>query len=196
MRDYFRKLEERVRKYSRKYANRPRKAALRLAFWNLICCFRSQVGIPVSVKKSLEKKKMEVRHHIAVRLCGGIGDQLVGCNYLFHLAKKFPELRIDVYARKEMYGRFICSKMWNGELMEPVKTIPEKYDAVIQLDRYPHIISLNGSVLPQLGEFEFYVERLQNFKQRYSRFFDYGTRLDGMTAILSTILGKKRIHLR
>ena len=136
----------------------------------------------------------KARQHIAVRLCGGIGDQLIGCNYLYHLAKKFPKLRIDVYARKEIHGRFIDAKKWNGTLLEPCKNIPEHYDAIIQLDRYPHVISLNGRVLPQLDGFSSYVSELENFRQKYSRFFDYGTRLDGMTAVYSIIMGKKRIQ--
>ena len=41
MRNYFEKLNGKVEKYTKKYSKHPKKAALRLALWNILCCFRT-----------------------------------------------------------------------------------------------------------------------------------------------------------
>ena len=70
----------------------------------------------------------------------------------------------------------------------------DDYDIVIQLDRYPHILSMNTEALPQLGNFNQYIQLLQEFKNKFKSFFDYGTRFDGVTAAYASIIGKKRIQ--
>lgn len=196
MRDYFEKLAVKVKKYTKKYAEHPRKAALKLAYWNFICCFRKlHPAIHIEQNNAPSSSSEKIHHTIAIRIRGGIGDQIIGCNYAWNVAKKFPELKIDIYTRKEIHNRFISEKIWNGKIFdEHINIIQDNYDALIQLDRYPHIIFINDHAASQLGKFMDYISILKDFKNRFNSFFDYGTRFDGVSATYSSIIAKKRIQ--
>lgn len=194
MRDYFRKLEEKSRKYSHKYAGRPRKAALKLAFWNLACSFRRHPTLKKSVSESFPAMR-PAKKIIAVNIMGGIGDLLIGCNYVYCLSRKFPELSIHVHSRKEIVERFLSEDIWNGTIIDCSQKLREEdYDAVFDLSRYPKVISLDAQAVFQLGDFAEYIEGLQAFRVRYPHFLASRTTFDGMTAVYSSILGKKRIQ--
>ena len=54
MKNYFEKLQSKVDKYKNKYAQRPRKAAFKLAWWNFKCIFKKH-KITKFDKKTYEK---------------------------------------------------------------------------------------------------------------------------------------------
>lgn len=94
MKYYFEKLQKRVDKYRNRYSSRPRKAALKLAWWNFKCIFkRFKKNLP-----EISKTEFPVKHdklNIAFVLRGGIGDVIYGGIYIDAFIK---HLDISSYA--------------------------------------------------------------------------------------------------
>ncbi len=203
MRNYFEKLNCKVEKYTKKYSKHPKKAALRLALWNILCCFRTMHSdTEHNINKNNDTNISNINintnvihHRIAILIKGGIGDQIIGCNYAHILSKRYPEIKMDLYIKKVLHDTFIDPLTWNGRVYEEKeKLLEHAYDVVIQLDRYPHILFKESEALPKLQGFIYYINMLQKFKHCFNNFFAYETRFDGMTAAYSSILGKKRIQ--
>lgn len=132
---------------------------------------------------------------IAVQLKGGIGDQLLDLNWLYHLKNYLNGIDIDLYCRtiiKDVFCKDLC--FLNSCYFEMDDIAVEKYDLILKVERFPKIIYENESACDLNIHLKNYVEALKKFEQTFSKFFSFGNRFDGVSATYSTIVNKKRIQ--
>ena len=100
MKNYFEKLQSKVDKYKNKYAQRPRKAAFKLAWWNFKCIFKKH-KITKFDKKTYEKNLSNNNvFKIAIAEGGGMGDACFQITYIKEIRKLFKNpVVIDFYCR-------------------------------------------------------------------------------------------------
>ena len=193
MLNYFDKLQRRVEKFRNKYVNQPRKAALKLAWWNLKCVFRKyeQVG-----------KYQKADHlRIAFLLYGGMGDFLISLNYIWYFKRFLNDgsAEIDIYSKhnRDFYKvlgvekDFVhtCYPQMNDE------KVCSDYDLVVDLLLLPEILSCNEEVVrqyaPQLLPL---IEQWQECKNNNVNFFQLSPGLNGLVGMYSLAQGRKRIQ--
>lgn len=137
-----------------------------------------------------------------IKLKGGLGDVLIGINYINYIVKTLPKenITIDIYAHGNMQllkallpvDNFINSVYPDGAISDNGS---EKYDLFIFICRYPDVRRRNMEKIcafyPDLVGF---VHACEKWRLENIRFFDYYPVCDGESAYLSEILGKKRIQ--
>ena len=139
---------------------------------------------------------------LGVKLKGGLGDILIGLNYLNILAKNFQnkDYMLDVYAHRNL--SLLLSLMPTNNFINNVyvdDAISDNgsdfYDLFIVINRYPDIIRKRLEKIynfsPNLIDF---VHACEKFHLENKRFFDYLPVCDGESNYLSEILSKKRIQ--
>ena len=102
MLNYFDKLQRRVNQYRDKYEKKPRKAAIKLAWWNFKCMFKKfKFSDGKSVKFTVSDAS---KLYVLIRLHGGLGDKSVSVNYLMQLKEKSGDVVVfDVAVEKKFF---------------------------------------------------------------------------------------------
>lgn len=215
LQNYYDDLRNRVNKYQNQYPLEPRRTAARLIWWNFKQLFKRHIitnaqGIKLMSNPSdsqsagfgeieLDKKKL----NIAFLLCGGLGDFLIEINYIYKFSQKFSDgwISIDIVPKRSINtARFLLEghigSTINGIYTEEAYTkVMKEYDLVFELCRYPRVIHRRGAriaeVMPELLDYVFLCEK---FRVENDRFLSISPRMDGQSAMVSIIQGKKRIQ--
>lgn len=152
----------------------------------------------VDQKNRKEIKCLSQNVRIGIQLKGGIGDQLVGCNYVNMLSNKLADnnIKIDVFCRKYIKELFLQKQTFINKIYpEQNFDIKDgKYDVYIRLDRFPVVLWYDEKQVQKNVILLKYIKILEDFRKAYPRFFNFGTGFDGMSAIYSIINKKKRIQ--
>lgn len=147
MKNYFEKLEHKVQKYKAKYANRPRKAAFKLAFWNMLCVFKRHRNYTC-----FENIPSFPPCAVAFCLCGGLGDIIIGIAYTFKfyktLIKNDENIKITVFVEQgfdlfKMLGVskfFSLEKLSNFDSSEFALSVKFGVQFAEIIKEYPHIV--------------------------------------------------------
>lgn len=102
MKNYYEKLQTHVDKYKNKYAQHPKKAAWKLALWNLKCVFKNHKVVEnaqTKLKDIFPKISNDVLK-IAIAEGGGMGDAIFQTTYIKEIRKLFKlPVIIDFYCR-------------------------------------------------------------------------------------------------
>lgn len=98
MRNYFHQLESKAAKYRNKYSENPRRAALRMGLWNLVCAMRKFAPVPATCADKSPIRDDVLR--IAIAEGGGIGDACFQTTYIKEIRKMFSRpVVIDFFCR-------------------------------------------------------------------------------------------------
>lgn len=194
MKNYFEKLERRVQKYKTKYANRPRKAAFKLALWNTLCVFKRHKRQDIVDLQSITKPV----NKIALAINGGIGDYITAINYAAYLYNFLnKQTPIDIFVKNPKSMKTLFSKSVNFDFFER-DSIHEKkeYPLKLNLNRFPEILYCNETalhemmpnVIPLLNAWE-------KIKKEAGLYFEIDPRADALTVQYAQVNGaKKRIQ--
>lgn len=138
---------------------------------------------------------------IGIKLKGGLGDILIGINYLYNIFKNIHKqnLLIDIYAHRNklLVNALIPidSFIDNVYLDDEIADNNDAYDCFIVLNRYPDICKKNMSKIykyaPELID---WVQACEKWRLEHIRFFNHLPICDGESNKLSEILEKKRIQ--
>ncbi len=166
----------------------------KLNLWNV---YYSQKQIKKALSPSSPKQTNRSNARIAILLKGGIGDQLIGCNYVKALYDKIAnnKVKIDLFCSPYIRDLFLQKQNFI-DISYPEQTFNTndgKYDLYLRLDRFPVILGYNYAKIQKYSSLLKYIRVLENFKNKNPRFFNHGTSFDGISAIYSIIQGKKRI---
>lgn len=138
---------------------------------------------------------------IGIKIKGGLGDILIGINYLFYVKKLInSNATIDIYAHRNLTlvksllpkNNFFNKIFLDNDISDAGN---DNYDLFIVLNRYPDIRRKNMSKIfyfaPELVDF---IHNCEKFRLEHINFFNYLPVCDGMSNYLSEILNKKRIQ--
>ena len=138
---------------------------------------------------------------IGIKLKGGLGDILIGLNYLYNVFKNINKQNviIDIYAHRNKdlvaalipVDTFINNLYLDGDIADNNNT----YDLFIVLNRYPDVCKKDMTKIykyaPELIDF---VQACEKWRLENIRFFNHLPVCDGESNKLSEILEKKRIQ--
>lgn len=136
---------------------------------------------------------------IAVQLRGGIGDQLIGCNYVKALKDKLNDanIKIDVYCRSVVNELFLSGTAFINSVSPESDFNPSDgmYDLYIRLDRFPVILECDEEKIQHHQTLYKYVSLVQNFKKLHQNVFFTGrSEFDSICNIYTLIKGQKRFN--
>ena len=194
MKNYFEKLERKVQKYKAKYANRPRKAAFKLAFWNMLCVFKRHKRQVVVDLQSTTKPV----NKIALAINGGIGDYITAINYAVYLYNFLNKhTQIDIFVKnpknmKNLFNRSVNFDFFERDAVHEQKEYPLK----LNLNRFPEILYYNEKALHEMmPDVIPLLDAWKKIKEEASFYFEVDPRADALTVHYAQINGaKKRIQ--
>ena len=198
---YYRELVRRTRIYQRLYAAKPKKAAIRLIWWNIKSLFWTYVRdnfAEISFPAQSDNKNI----YILFELTGGVGDRVLAANYIAAFRNKYgyEHICIDVVVKAADKDRAIFR---NGYVIDHIyaacafdfELAEKRYDLWVSLERHPFIESQNlikiNLLRPELTE---YIDAIETCYRKYYPVFE---KRDGAYELRKTkldiLLGKKRI---
>lgn len=168
-------------------------------------------GLPISKRKIYRDKILNSFSGVktktgvfkfGVKLKGGLGDILIGLNYLNYIVKTLPKenLAVDIYAHRNL--QLVVSLLPKDNFINSVQLDDaisdngnEKYDLFVVLNRYPDVRKKNmdriQSFCPDLVDF---VHACEKWRLENIRVFNCLPVCDGESNYISEILNKKRIQ--
>ena len=148
--NYFNKLQKKINKYKVIYAKKPKKAVIKLLWWNFTQLFKPTFSDSTSSncpKPLLDK--------ISIHMGGGIGDILMSINYscyLFDYIKKDIK-EIDFYVKNpSVVKELIDEPNFNIYSNKKLKQDKPNYLLSFKIDRFPLIIENNLELLDKCDE--------------------------------------------
>lgn len=146
MNNYFNKLEEKLNKYKAKYALNPRKAALKMAIFNIKCAIFSSKKIQAD--KVVQSMPSHLQAYpsfflrIAIAEGGGLGDSIIQTTYIKQIRKLFDRpVIIDFYCRN--YKAFQNFPFIDNVFSYTDKHNTENYDVYIVSRRFYIILKMD-----------------------------------------------------
>lgn len=204
MKNYFDKLQSRVNKYKIKYADKPKKVAMKLMWWNLKCIFRRHKNIlNDDNKNALEDNKRNsskeiTEDKIALSINGGIGDYLIAINYALYLYEYLDKrVIIDIFTKnpigiKQLIGNAVPFEYYQRDDIEQAIG----YAVKINLNRFPQIKYYNSAAIEKhMPKFINILNAALELYDRASMYFELDPRADSLTVEYARINGaEKRIQ--
>ena len=196
MNDSFDKFKKKIDTYGSKYANRPRRAAISLAWYGLKCAF----GVRSSKKHAVSDQQLEdSKLKICFEIGGGIGDCLMAVNYIWHFKRflNFEPVEIDVCVDGRVDAKIVFGV--NG-LVDKLYRKSEcinvpVYDLCFRLGRLPEVCYSDTDKLNRLAPHVLpLLDVYQKFKAQNFKFYKMVPALDGLAAQLAIITGTKKIQ--
>lgn len=147
---------------------------------------------------TVPRENFDFRLRVGIRLTGGIGDILIGLNYVKFFWKKFINKNIWLCLDTSKQESFM--KCFLGDIDFDEITFHEnrnrkfidKYDLFICLSRYPDIVKLN---MPRVAlvskKLKAYIMKCEEFKNLHPQYFK-NTYFDGNSARFEIIKSRKR----
>lgn len=137
-----------------------------------------------------------------IKLKGGLGDILIGINYLNYIVKTLPKenIIIDVYAHRNLQlvaSLLPADNFINGIYLDDAISDNgnDKYDLFVVLNRYPDVrrkdMDRIYAFCPDLIDF---VHACEKWRLENIRIFNHLPVCDGESNYISEILNKKRIQ--
>lgn len=150
-----------------------------------------------NINSSKSETWPEIR--IAIQLKGGIGDQIIGCNYVKALRDKLAdnEVKIDVYCRPFIGDLFLKNEDFIDAFFPEIDFNLQDglYDIYLRLDRFPIILKCNDKKIQQNQILYKYILMCQNFKKQHNNVFFTGrSEFDSICNIYTLIKGQKRYN--
>lgn len=138
---------------------------------------------------------------IYVELIGGLGDQLIGLNYIYCLKRFVGDKIADVILVTDEKRRIASDITESLDfiddyiVLEDKSEIEKNSDLYIKVIRYPQIIYSNKKrialIKPELVDYIFSCERFEVFNPRH---FERGIIPDGGSGLYEELFSKKRIQ--
>ena len=169
----------------------------------------SFLNIPVWKKKNTNKVINQAKENfkdnnilkMGIKLKGGLGDILIGINYLYNVFKNINKQNviIDIYAHRNKdlvaalipEDTFISNLYLDGDIADNNNA----YDLFIVLNRYPDVRKKDmAKIYKYAPELIDLVQACEKWRLENIRFFNHLPVCDGESNKLSEILGKKRIQ--
>ena len=148
---FFKRAADRICKYKRKYIHHPRFAALKLAIWSFGESLKRKISIKYIYRKFFSKNAKN-RHDnddkiwILFDTRYGIGDSIIGANYIWHFAHFIndPRVIIDVLSPQMPFASAIFHEhSYINNLYYYEDDCPyDTYNLVILLRRFPSIVHM------------------------------------------------------
>lgn len=170
MKNYFEKLQSKVDKYKNKYAQRPRKAAFKLAWWNFKCIFKKH-----KIRKETSVgiiKQFNAKTSIAFILGGGIGDIIIGAVYISKFIEKIDiPIEISIFVGQSVKSiKSLLYGIYDNKIYSRTDYKEEDFDLSINLDwQFPKLtyrkdilFYINSSFLSK------YIKEVDEFNECYS----------------------------
>jgi hypothetical protein len=138
--------------------------------------------------------------NIAIKLKGGLGDQLIGINYVYCLMQKIApakNIAFYIFCRDYIHELLKDDELFKNKLFkeQSLDDSNKKFDLFIRLDRFPVILHKNDKKIARFSKFlPGYLSNIEKFFKEYNRFLKHNTAFDGFGNILSIIQGKKRFQ--
>ena len=185
MEDYLQKLNYKIDRYKSKYARSPKKAALKLAFWNLCYWFKSLGHKPKISKRTSDTKALR----LCFRIFGGLGDTIIAYNYIQNLSR-YLDMSLDIaIVGKNARLNYLFSEY---TILREF-TCNEDFDIVISLVRFPRIEYMNNQ--------RQFPEKWLTLSKTYNDFYEHNSKLfnncpenDGVGNCIAEIMGKRRFQ--
>jgi ADP-heptose:LPS heptosyltransferase len=193
--DYFDKLQQKINKYKLHYANKHKRAAIKLLWWNLCQLFVFKLG-------SLFHKPSKTQYRLdrlSFFITGGIGDILINLNYCSYLLEFLKdEIKcIDIFVKnqtlvKELIGdsRFNIYPIteWNQNSII--------YLLDFKIDRFPFIVNNHLALLeansnPKTRKL---VKLYEEFYQLNKKIVYYPPKIDALSVQYSIINKQNRMQ--
>lgn len=163
--NFFNQLESKVRSYRTRYDTRPRRAAVRLALWNLKCAVR-RFAPPHRPPEHNSPIREDVLR-IAIAEGGGIGDACFQTTYIKEIRKMFSRpVVMDFYCRANK--AFEGFPFIDNCLPYPDDLPTDDYDVFIVSRRFYIIVKMDA-------------EKVKRFSPRFYEFCADCKRLTGET---------------
>ena len=196
MLNYFDKLQRRVNQYRDKYEKKPRKAAIKLAWWNFKCMFKKfKFSDGKSVKFTVSDAS---KLYVLIRLHGGLGDKSVSVNYLMQLKEKSGDVVVfDVAVEKKFFDDIKIMLHGHSFVRNIVKEGDEtnKYDVVVEFCRVPVIEYWNEEKTLQIAPFfADWMKCINNFNTKYPEYLRAGSVSDRLLAEYTVYNGRNRVQ--
>lgn len=146
---------------------------------------------------------MKKNLNIGIKIEGGVGDYVIAANYIYEFKKKywFPGMSIEVFSVRGMeaingiFGTDLVDGIYQMDQGVKEDSYYRRYDLFFRLSRYPICVNKNPGKIqmfcPQLFDI---LMAWDKFKWKNPRFFDSGAIYDGQAAMMSNIIGHKRIQ--
>src|SRR5574344_880016 len=190
--NYYSELEQKIEKYVRKYGNRPKKTAIRLAYWNFLQLFKN-----LNREDFCKKNKNSKNLNVAIILSGGVGDFVVNAKYLIAL-NKILENYADIYIYSSLnldVAKGILNNLDFKFKLFTEKEYEEKnsVDIVIKQSRIPFLMKYDKKRFEeQLSKKSVeYFNKLEYFNKKYGD-FSGGTIKDFVGVKFSKICKRNR----
>lgn len=189
MKYYFEKLQKKIDKYRYKYGNSPRKAALKLTWWNFKCIFKRY-------SKNQENSEFIVSVYpkdilrIAIAEGGGIGDALIQSTYIKEIRKLFYNKKIIIDFYCHAYKLFQNFPFIDHTYPYNMGIDKDKYDVCLISRRFYIVDKLSPKT-------KYYSEKFYNFCLDCKDITDNklsGEYNDNLYSQYALILGKNRIE--
>lgn len=193
MKDFFQELTNRQSKYQKLYCKNPNLAAAKLAVWSFQRIFKRY-------EKYEEQNKNVL--NIAFVLYGGIGDVLVGLNYIkyFYNYINSTNINIDLYAfsSEKLIDAFVANFNFinNAYTSDIAIKNLNKYDVDIEIVRFPEI-KINN-----MSKVKLYAPKLVDLFESYKKFYNKNIRIfsekpyfDCSANNIAVALNKNRVQM-
>jgi len=211
---YYTDLRNRLKYCESVYEDAPRKAALRMIWWNFKQLFKIHVPepqrSPEKVSAAIMKEKKRSRKELNLKddvlnisfcVSGGLGDYLVFANYLCFLWKRYPKfyMRVDLYFSKGMqYAKLLFE---DGKLCDHYYLYREAdgdlngYDVTFFISRYPEVRQYDPRKVQALfPEFFDYILLCERFYKEHKIFYMDIPSGDAQSAAYSAIKRQNRLQ--
>lgn len=166
-------------------------------------CFSKKRILEYQINRSFSGLKFDNNtFKFGIKLKGGLGDILIGINYLTHILKIFPKSNytVDIFAHRNV--ALVRSLLPKNVVIHSVnidEAIPDngndKYDLFLVLNRYPDILERKmNRIFSFSSKLIDFVHICEKWRLEHIRIYDHLPICDGESNYISEILNKKRIQ--
>lgn len=200
--NYFSEMERRTVIYEQLYQASPKKAVIRILWWNFKEFFKKQIpayGEPNNSTTYFDDRKVNV----VFELTGGMGDRVIAANYIAAFQARFgaDTVNIDLVTREGNGDHaifregYIINRVFFGQNV-PYQKLQEESDLWLKMERHIEIKHKNFARLSQLEPALIdYVFEIEKYQAMYAPAFDKsGNTYDLRKTKIDMLLGKKRMQ--
>ena len=169
--NYFNRLQKKINKYKAIYAKQPKKAVIKLLWWNFTQLFKLTFSDSTSTSSNCPKPLLD---KISIHMSGGIGDILMSINYSCYLFDyiKNDIKEIDFYVKNpSVVKELIDEPNFNIYSNNKLKQDKPNYLLSFKIDRFPLITENNLELLDKCDE------KLKNLVKIYKEFYQLNKKI-------------------
>lgn len=183
-----------LRTLESKYPNRTLKKILSL-WWFCFMCLSDYCLKSLYIKKTSSKNG---KSKIAFNLKGGLGDIIIGLNYIYHFQKYCgsEKFEIDVYVSSSNPKLFV-SNIHNDVIKNCYQGLCNDtagYVLVLDIMRFPEVLYYDKDIISKFSQLELLVKKYSAFIKKNYILIDNEPYLDSVGNRLCLNMGFKRIN--